>query len=221
MSSTTRLYLHGPSGHRTFYWVQLADDKSLYFGSSNGDLFRYGFGCAFMSSPTMEPIVPERDGRALSPRELAGKTSLHASGVVNLATETGGRRERLKIATLRDGFDALPLAAVLPMHPGRYPLSRKAIKPTDLCIPECLQNGASIALLIYVCANASVVPPPVTVARQRLPVNQEFSCELGELCLRAFLYSDPSQLPNWPKEEVQVVAHPTTLGSEPNWPFFA
>lgn len=217
----SRLYLCGSSGHRPFYWVKLADDRSLYIGSSNGKLFRYGFGGVATSAPFMHQVVPERDGRALSSQEIANKTSFHGSGVVNLSTDTDGRPDRVKVSAPRDGFEAFPLVAILPMEPARYPVSQKSIKPADLCLPECMQVGLPIGILIYVCATSATEPAPVAAARQRLSLVEELACNLEDLQLRAVIYSDPTLLPMWPTEEIQVVAHPATTGGEPNWPFFA
>jgi hypothetical protein len=169
----------------------------------------------------MEPIIPSRDGRPLSTREIGAKTSFHGSGVVNLSTEGAGRRDRVHIAPPRDGFEALPLVAVLPMEATRYPLSQKMIRPTDLCLPEFLKADTPVGILIYVCAEMSLDPAPIAAAKQRMPLSEVCSCPLGNLALRAIVYSDPEQLKSWPTEEVQLVAHPSTPGGEPTWPFFA
>ncbi|WP_295749830.1 hypothetical protein [Undibacterium sp.] len=220
MVNISRIYLSGPTGIRQFYWVELADDKSLYIGTSNVSRFGYGFGGEAMSSPSMLPIVPESDGRALSKKEIENKTSFHGSGVVNLITESSGRRDRLVIAPLRDGLEALPLSAVLPMMPTCYPVTKKTVKPTDMCLPEFIQEGLPIGVLFYVCSNMAFEPAPIAAVKQRLSLVQERSCMIGDFVLRAIVYSDPLNLRSWPQEEIHVVAHPAAPGGEPNWPFF-
>lgn len=221
MKNVSRIYLSGSSGHRSFYWVEIAEDKSVYIGSSNNKLFTYGYGGTATSYPQMLPIIPERDGRRLSSYEIANKTSIHGSGIVNLPTESNGLRDRVYIAPPKIGFEALPLIAVMPMEPSCYPVSQKKIQPFDLCLPERLQDDLPIGILLYLCSKEAKVPMPISGAKRCLPIVEEFSCELAGLSLNALVYSDPERLPKRPREEIQVFAHPANPGDEPDWAFFA
>lgn len=221
MKNFSRIYLSGDSGYRSFYWVEIADDHSVYIGSSNNKIFTYGYGGTEISSPDMLPIIPEQLGRRLSPQEIANKTSIHGSGVVNLPTESNGRRDRIQIAPPKLGFEALPLMAVLPMEPSRYPLSQKKIQPFDLCLPEKLHGDLPVGILLYLCTKEAKVPMPIRGAKLDYSIVEEFSCELAGLLLKALVYSDKERLLQRPREEIQVIPRPANPGDEPDWAFFA
>tara|TARA_B100001939_G_scaffold169901_2_gene146570 strand:+ start:2741 stop:3346 length:606 start_codon:yes stop_codon:yes gene_type:complete len=201
--------------------VQTDSDQNVYIGSSNCKLFTYGYTGVNKITNSSKKIVPSHDGRSLQRHEIGNKTSFHGSGIVNLASETDGRRDRLRIRALRDEAYSLPLAGILPMEPNRYPLSAKSVRSADLCLPDKLKSDLPIGVLIYITSHRASDPPPISAAKLRLPLTQEISRPLGEYVLHALVYSDPIRLPCWPTEEVQVIAHPKTDGEEPSWVFFA
>lgn len=221
MKNLCRIYFRDVTSLRSFYWVQLADDHSIYFGTSNSNQFNMGYAGAGFADIEGMNILPEVDGHPMSQKELKDKYSIHGSGIVNLVTRTAAMRDRYQIKPPRDGFDSLPIVGLLPMEPGLYPVSPKTPKQTDIVVNMSCCSFHPIGLLIYLKGPGLTDPPPVAAARQRMAAFSEESVRLGHLLLCLAIYSDPTRMPNWQPNEVTVMAHPPSPGEMPSWPFFA
>lgn len=221
MRNLCRIYFRDVATLRSFYWVELAEDQSIYFGTSNSNHFKTGHAGTSIAELGGMHILPDVDGRPMSPTELKTKHSIHGSGIVNLPTQTAAMRDRYEIKPPRNGFDSLPIVGVLPMSPERYPVSHKTPKQTDLVFNASCCSSHPIGLLIYLKVVGLPDPPPIAFARQRVAAFAEESVRLGNFLLCLAIYSDPTQIPTWQPKEVQVMGHPSSPGEKPNWPFFA
>lgn len=221
MRSICRVFISDSSTLRSFYWFEQSADQSIYFGSSNTKHFRNGYAGTGMSSATGDTHVePTRDGRRMTSDELKQKNSIHGSGVVNLGTLANGRRERFEIHPPRDGFEVLPLIAILPMHPALYPVSTKTPKSTDLIIETGSDSPLPFGSIFYVNRTEELEPPPIGRAKSmyRMFATESVGFGAGRLCVS--IYAEPSRLRWWPQLEGSILASPQQPGGEPNWPFF-
>lgn len=221
MKSICRVYISDPSALRSFYWFQYAADHSIYFGTSNSKHFRTGYAGTLRSSATAGTRVDyTRDGRPMTSEELKQKTSIHGSGVVNVRTLADGTRQRYRITAPRDGFAALPIVAIFPMHPSSYPISAKPPKPTDLIIQTAPDSPLPFGSIFYLTRTDGLEPPTITGAKSRYPIFANASIPFGPGRLCVSIYGDPSRLNCWPQLEATVLALPELPGGEPSWPFF-
>lgn len=221
MGNLCRIYFRDDAGVRSFYWVELAEDQSIYFGSSNTKHFKTGRAGEAIVELDGKRILPELDGRPMSPAELQAKNSIHGSGIVNLPTQTSAMRDRYEIAPPRGSFDSLPIVGILPMNPACYPISYKTPKQTDIVVSADKFSRFPIGLLLYLRKTGLPDPPPIEVARQRIAAFSEEAVHMGRSLLCLAIYADPTQMPVWQPKEVQVMAHPSATSEQPNWPFFA
>ena len=221
MGDLCRVYFREQATLRAFYWFELAEDQSIYFGTSNTKDFKTGRAGVETADLGGKRIFPEVEGRPMSPTELKNKNSIHGSGVVNLPTQTSIGRDRYEIAPPRDGFDSLPLVGILPMNPVRYPVSHKTPKQTDIVISSTMHSPDSYGLLFYLKVPGLPESPPVVAAKRRIAAFAEESVLLGRFLLCSAIYADPTHMPGWQPQEVEVLAHPSLAGEQPNWPFFA
>lgn len=222
VKSNCRAYLQTATSLRSFYWFESAADQSIYFGSSNAKYFKNGRAGVATVEKGGTRVRPEIEGRPMSGEERRGKTSIHGSGIVNLAVGDGSQRQRYSIAPPRDGFGALPLVAVIPMQPSSYPSSHKTPKATDLVLPLDQPSPKPIGILFYLGDPGTPEPPAVTAAKLRLMYEPVLirSAPLGNLSLYAFIYKQRHRLRDWPPKEITLLAPPPIAGQEPNWPFF-
>jgi hypothetical protein len=220
MQRICRVFISDGPSLRSFYWFGHAPDHSVYFGSSNAKLFRYGYaGSARTSATEGTPIEPTRDGRHLSRDELKDKSSVHGSGVVILATRKGGTRDRYVISAPRAGFEALPLIAIIPMEPARYPVAAKVPKLTDLVLEADTFYGHPFATLFYLTQTRDVEPAPIAGARLRYPHVITKSVAFGANWLFVCVYANPERLRLWSEMEGSLAALPEEAGGKVNWPF--
>lgn len=210
----SRVYLRVQDQPRAFWWFLWAADQSVYFGSSNAKHFRVGTtGQSRTSATAGVPLNPEL-GRAMTMAELAGKISIHGSGIVNLATMANGRRDRHVVKAPREGFDWMPLILVLPMRPNLYPVCKKAITNSDIVIPA--DDERPFALLFYL-KKAKNDPPIIQMLQKRFPNSLSFHASLGDVQLSVWKYR-PSGYNVWMEREGEVIAAGTDPNSHPSWP---
>ncbi|MGA8148618.1 MAG: hypothetical protein WB870_13770 [Gallionellaceae bacterium] len=157
----------------------------------------------------------------MNPDELEHKNSIHGSGVVNQRTVMDGRRERYMIAPPKDGFNTLPLVAVLPTHPTRYPISHKTPKPTDIVIEVGSNPFVPFGSMFYLNKTSYLEPPPIIGAKSRYETVITAFVPFGICRLCVSIYADSSHMKLWPELEGSVKAFPEQPGGEPAWPFFA
>ncbi len=218
MRSICRVFLTEASSLRPFYWFECSDDRSIYLGSSNGKYFDFGYSSrATTSASASTPIDPILMGRELEDFELKQKLSIHGSGVVNARTVTNGIRDRYEIAPPRDGLNALPLIAVLPMQPNRYPMTTKRPKPTDIVLPPA---HAPFGTLFYLKQRGEKEPFVLTSARDRYDTFSTLVVPFGSFDLCVFMYTDSLKMRFWPRNETSLTTLPTCSGEELSWAFF-
>lgn len=220
MRNVCRVLLRDVSTLRSFYWFEVASDHSIYFGSSNSQWFRTGRGGTATAEIDGTWIDPLLAGRAKNSEEIKGKHSIHGSGIVNLPMRAEGLHQRYQIAPPRDAFSNLPLLAILPMQPARYPVSAKTPKPTDIVLDAKCYSPHPLGLLFYLNNTDQLEPAPVVAAKPAYETFTTESIRLGEFRLCVSVYSQPSLFKSWQQMEVTVLGHPNSRAEEPNWPFF-
>lgn len=217
MKIDSRVFLLHAGELRAFWWFMMSVDYSIYFGSSNARYFRTGrTGIVRTSETAGIPLDPEQDGRAPAAEELAGKLSVHGSGVVNLDTRTAGVRDRHTISAPRNGFVALPLVLVVPMRPDLYPVSKRNPRPADVVISADLDDPP-FAVLFYLGQIGAAEPPAMASIRARCVGGHTLSRTFGMHALSAFKYH-PRGYRSWLEKEGTIVASPQTEGADASWP---
>jgi hypothetical protein len=219
MPSVCRAFFQTNGVLRSFFWFEMGNDCSVYFGSSNTKVFKTGRAGTSTIEVTGTHIDPQLSGRAMTPTELQGKHSIHGSGVVGLPTRKDELRERYEISAPRDGFEHLPLVAILPMEPSLYPASPKQAKPSDLVLNLEDHPPCPLGLLFYL-SNGGPEPPAISAARAEYETFKTISVPIGTSRLFLAAYTHSKRLMAWQKLETTFVAHPGVPGNALNWPFF-
>lgn len=221
MRSLSRVFFKTNSELRAFFWFSVGTDGSLYFSSSNSKLYRRGFHGSGTAPIEGLRVTPEVTGTPLSREEIDNYHSLHRSGVFSLPTIRDSKRERHIVTHLEKYAGPIPLVAVLPMEPSKYPVTAKTVKPSsDLVLDISAVVTQPFALMFYV-KRQTEAHPLVSECRDEWPIYRRSQVLLGTLDLCAILYANQIAFRAWQELEVTVTPRPQTNGGELSWPIFA
>jgi len=219
--SLSRVFFRTNSELRAFFWFSFGTDGSLYFSSSNSKHYRRSFHGSGRVPIEGLRVMPEVTGRPLSRTEIDNYHSLHRSGVFSLPTVSGSKRNRHIVTHLEKYVGPIPLVAVLPMEPFKYPVTAKTIKPSsDLIIDISALISQPFALMFYVKRQAEA-HPLVSECRKEWSIYYRTQVSLATYDLCAILYANPINFRVWQELEVTVTSQPETPGGELSWPIFA
>ncbi|WP_461437493.1 hypothetical protein [Marinobacter nauticus] len=220
--SISRVFLAYKGDHYAFYWVSVGSDRSIYFGSSIANWFKWGFNDKVDLPAEGARIAPDVYGREMNEKELSAKHSLHSSGVALLPTRVGTKRDEYRINAMEEYPEHLPLVGVLPMPIHRYRKSEKKIRAEDIVLDVEGFAGFPFAVLLYAHREAASVPEVVKGIPQRYPNFVSNSANLNaDLKITAVAYNDSERFSFWRCDEYVVSARPSLDSLESIWPLFA
>jgi hypothetical protein len=214
MKNILKVYLQTNYETRNFYWFGVGSDSSIYCGCSCSKIFTYGFKGTHKATPEGVQIVMGK-GEAQSPDELIEKNSFHQSGIINLPTVQNGRHDRLYTKSLGSQNYPMPLFAIIPMSPTKYPVNHKKIKEGSLVINCGLNNGKSFGLIFFVSMNYSEPKLIQTLRLDGFYVSCEYAA-LDKYFLGVIVYHN-NKFFGWPYEQIEVLPHPN-CNKDLNWP---
>lgn len=221
MRSLCRVFLQTNSELRAFFWFSVGSDGSIYFSSSNSKHYRRGFHGSGRVPIEGVRITPEFAGVPLSREEIDNYHSLHRSGVFSLPTIIDGKRERHIVTHLEQYVSPIPLLAVLPMEPSKYPVTSKIVKPSsDLVIDISALLEQPFALMFYL-KRQTEDHPPISEAKVEWPIHYRTQVPLAGFDLCAIVYANPLTFHVWQELEVTLTSRPEIPGGELVWPIFA
>lgn len=136
---------------------------------------------------------------------VAGKRSIHASGLTLGAKLENGRRIERRVTPLAKHQECIPVVGALPMAPFMYPLTTKKIRGTDIVLDTSKLKGNPFAFLLYL---QGIGHADALILRK---YREAGYCVEGEATLepyvvRAALYAGPQKLTKWPDKQVEAVA---------------
>ncbi|MCF7887660.1 MAG: hypothetical protein K9L76_00120 [Candidatus Omnitrophica bacterium] len=211
-----KIYFKIKNKLRSFYWVELGKDHSVYFGSAAVKHFRKGYSGTF-STKKEGSHVKFTDGKPLGKEEIKGKYSVHRSGII-MGPHLGEKeRKRYRVTELDQYGGPIPLVGIFPMNPTRYPETEKLIKKEDLIVG--LNNSPHpLALLIYL-KMPNYDDPLLVKRREKWDKTVLVSNKLGKYILKVFIYMSLQRFKAWPSLEINLTAQPDRKKQIP-WPIF-
>lgn len=184
--------------------MDIGQDGSVYSGTSVTDFKCAGHQSIDIPAEGNGPRV-EMNYDRLTKIDVAGKHSIHASGVILGAKLENGQRIKCHVTPLAKHQGCIPVVGALPMAPLMYPLTTKKIRGTDIVLDTSKLKGNPSAFLLYLQAIGHA--DALILKKYR----ESGYCVEGEATLepyvvRAALYADPQKLTKWPDKQVEAVA---------------
>ncbi len=199
-----RIYLQYDGYLRSFYWVDIGYDGSIYFGTSVREFRRSGFSSSDVYSDGSGTEI-EMDFDQLVECEVGGKHSIHNSGSVLGFKIKNGRRTERQTLELDNYERCIPIVGVLPMVPLAYPRTQKSIRQTDMVLDTSPVHANPFAFLLYIQPNGVRDAPDLD--RYRIKGKcVESESELCGITIRCALYTDPARFKRWPSKQVEAIA---------------
>jgi len=216
-----RVFLKTNADLRSFFWFAVGVDESVYFSSSNSKKYRRGFHGSGTIPVGGSRIDPEVEGRPSSREEIDNYHSLHHSGIFVLPTMTEGKRQRHIVTHLEKYVGPIPLVAILPMEPLKYPITSRTPKPSsDMVIDISSLLTQPFALMFYIKRRAET-HPPVSERHDEWPIYVRGKIPIGYRDLCVVVYANPITFLKWQELEVTMTSQPETQGGELSWPIFS
>ncbi len=213
---TLRVYLSDQGEIRYFYWIKIGNDQSVYYGSGLKDIRRMSHR-DFRRTPGGTKL--ELDHKKLDPVEVAGKHSLHRSGILLMKNTPGGRRIRRTTQQLHEYFIAIPLVGVMPMSPLVYSRTAKTLRNEDIVLPTEPLEGKPFAFLLYL--------QPIGIPRSNiLSQYRKIGCcverqsNIGSFAVHAAIYRDPNTFLTWSASQVEAIARDSGVPPRLQFPLF-
>jgi len=216
MKFNNRIFLKTNSELREFLWFQQGADGSIYVGNSATKKIKYGRKGKSVARASDESgtYIDINGGEESDEVEYKGKLSFHQSGVINLTSNTGGRRDRYSSSSLTAISGWYPLFGMIPMLPTKYPISKKSVSEKDVVVDAGLNSGLCIGIILFVAFSEPNIEALRFVEELNLTVNV-IQVPVYDRKLGLFIYYN-SDFKGWPLEQLKVVANPD--GGELPWP---
>jgi len=216
MKFNNRIFLRTNRDLREFLWFQQGADGSIYVGNSATKKITYGRKGKGYSPKSSEhgAYIDINKGDESTEIEYKAKLSFHQSGVVNLTSFTGGRRDRFISSNLSGLSGWYPLFGMVPMLPTRYPISKKSVSEKDVVIDAGLNSGFCIGIFLFIEFSDPKVESLRFIEELNLTVNV-IRVPLFDRKLGFFIYYN-SAFNGWHREQLKVVKNPE--GGELPWP---
>ena len=207
----SRVYLKDKTGLHEFFWFSEGKDSSLYFGSSITKLLKKGF-CGNGHAPIEGASLDYTKGRKLADIELKEKISLHKSGIINNSTHENGERTRSYSIPLLKYEDIIPVASIVPMQIGKYPITKKTIRVTDIIIDLVKSNYLPMAIFFYTKERNKENPQIINKMQNEWSFTNLITVNLKKWMLCALMYSSCRHDMEWPDLEITIMASPDENG---------
>ena len=197
-----RIYLNYQDEIRYFYWLEIGEDNSLYFGTGVKGFQRMSHKQYFRTGGATRI---ELDHRKLNSTEVAGKHSLHASGTLLSKRAEGRLRIERKTKPLHEYIECIPLVGILAMTPLAYPRTNKILRADDIVLPTEPLEGKPFAFLLYV-QPPNVPKTDILFRYKERGWAVERCSSLGIFTVHAALYRNPNQILEWAPSHVEAIA---------------
>ncbi len=213
-----RIYLKVEEQIKTFYWVTLGNDKSVYFGSSLAKTSKKGF-CGTNHIQNGVVRINGENARPLTKEEIKSKYSLHNSGTFILQQQDGETRKRSYTIKLPKYNKAIPLAGIIPKHLSQYPETGKKIKENDLIIDVTDLQNQPFSIALYVKENHHAEPSDI-YSTEKYDIIKFHKIQFGPLELGAVVYANTKTFNTWPDFEYTCTPEPEKKTQELPWVVF-
>lgn len=215
---TSRIYLKMENEIKTFYWVTLGKDKSVYFGSSLAITAKKGFWGENHVQGGVVHINGENSKR-LSEEEIKTKYSLHNSGVFISPLKDGEYRKRSYTIKLPNYNKAIPLAGIIPKKISKYPITKKKVQISDLVIDVTDMKSQPFSITLYIKESHHMDPSDI-YSNEKFDILKFQTVQLGPLELGAVVYANSQTFKNWPDLEFTCTPEPEITTKELPWVVF-
>lgn len=212
MSRVCRIYLKINEELRSFYWFSLGSDGSIYFSSSNSKGYRRGFFSSKLAPADGCHFDTMNEGRSLTREEMENYHSMHRSGVFALPIISEGKRIRRYLAEIDKYDESIPLVAILPMNPLKYPIvNRTPNFYHDIVIDITELINKPFAISFYAKTNND--KHPISLERKdEWDIYKRGGLNFDKYELWYVLYSNTTTFKNWQELENELTPHPNESG---------
>jgi hypothetical protein len=217
---TVRIYFVIGRERRSFYWLSIGSDKSIYFSSSDSKNYTRGFTGQSHVPIEGARVTPQVSGRPMTKEEIEGYHSLHASGVLNLPIRCGGRRERRVTRRISESSGPVPLAGLMPMEVNRYPIATRTLTAQDITVESSSLVSQPFALLLYA-KRPTDAHPKATEQHNDWDIYARYCSTVCDVDVCAIVYANTKTFRRWPELEIAITGHPSNPGDDMPWPIFA